>query len=328
MPLSGVALVTGGAGFIGSHIAAALVQRGLRVRVVDDFSTGYPENLAEIGGAFDFFKGSVTDSALMRQALNDVEIVFHEAAIPSVPRSVGNPIETHEASVNGTFSLLLAARDANVRRVIFAASSSAYGNQAQSPKREDMRPEPLSPYAVAKLVGEYYCRVFTSAYGLETVSLRYFNVFGPRQDPGSEYSGVISRFLSALQSGGQPTIYGDGEQSRDFTYISNVVDANLRAAESREAVGKVINIANGESATINQVLRAIQKLTGREHVTARYAPARVGDVRDSLADLSLARSLLGYEPTVGLEEGLRLTIEWWQNSRFSKPATALPVPSN
>jgi len=318
MPLSGIALVTGGAGFIGSHIASALIHQGARVRIIDDLSTGHRENVAEIGGDVDFIQASLTDSKALSRALQDVELVFHEAAIPSVPRSVAKPTETHEASVNATFSLLLAARDQKIRRLVYAASSSAYGDQPELPKREDLRPDPLSPYAVAKLVGEYYCQVFSRVYGLETVSLRYFNVFGPRQDPGSQYSGVISRFMDALLNAEQPIIYGDGEQSRDFTYISNVVDANLRAAESGAAVGQVINIANGERVTINQVFEKVQKLTGRTDVQPEYAPARTGDVRDSLADLTLGRSLLGYSPKVGLEEGLSLTLDWWKTSRFSK----------
>ncbi|MDX6498830.1 MAG: UDP-glucose 4-epimerase [Blastocatellia bacterium] len=320
MPLSGVALVTGGAGFIGSHIAAALIDRGARVRIIDDLSTGHHENMAEIGGDIDFIQASLTDAKALSRALQNVEWVFHEAAIPSVPRSVAEPAETHEASVNATFSLLLAARDHKIRRLVYAASSSAYGDQPELPKREDMRPDPLSPYAVAKLVGEYYCQVFSRVYGLETVSLRYFNVFGPRQDPGSQYSGVISRFIDALLNGEQPTIYGDGEQSRDFTYISNVVDANLKAAESESAVGQVINIANGQRVTINQIFEMVKKLTGRTNLQAQYAPTRTGDVRDSLADLSLARALLAYEPRVQLEEGLRSTIDWWTSSRFSKAA--------
>jgi nucleoside-diphosphate-sugar epimerase len=314
MALSGIALITGGAGFVGSHIATALVDAGARVRVVDDLSTGYLKNLRHIESKVDFIEGSVGDAATLGRALTDVELVFHQAAIPSVPRSVDRPIESHDASVNATFALLLAARDQKVRRVVYAASSSAYGDQPELPKREDMKPAPLSPYAVGKLVGEYYGQVFTNVYGLETVSLRYFNVFGPRQDPGSQYSGVISRFMSALVNGEQPIIYGDGGQSRDFTFVSNVVDANMRAAESPNAVGKVMNVANGRQVTLNELLEIMKNVTGKSAAAARYEPVRIGDVRHSLADISLARSLLGFEPKVGLEEGLRLTFDWWQKS--------------
>ena len=317
MALSGIALVTGGAGFIGSHIARALIDAGARVRVIDDLSTGHVENLQEIGGDLDFINANINDVDKLKAAFRDVELVFHEAAIPSVPRSVERPRETHDASVNGTFALLLAARDAKVRRVIYAASSSAYGDQPESPKRESMRPDPLTPYAAAKLVGEYYCQVFTRSYGLETVSLRYFNVFGPRQDPSSPYSGVISRFMLALERGVPPTIFGDGEQTRDFTYVANAVDANLRAAEAPGASGKIFNIATGKSVSINQLLDTLKRLTGRADVTAEYAEARAGDVRDSLADLHSASTVLNYSPRVGLDEGLRLTLNWWQTSRFS-----------
>jgi len=317
MPLTGTVVVTGGAGFIGSHIAAALSNSGARVRVLDDLSTGHRENLEEIGGDIDFIQGSVADEELMRKALAGAEVVFHEAAIPSVPRSVEAPRQTHIASVDGTFSLLLAARDQKVRRVVYAASSSAYGDQPTLPKSEAMLPDPLSPYAVAKLVGEYYCRVFTRVYGLETVALRYFNVFGPRQDPTSQYSGVVSRFISALLGDGQPVIYGDGEQSRDFTYIDNVVAANLSAADAKGASGKVINVANGERITLNQLLAELKELTGRQDVTARYADPRVGDVKHSLADNTMARELLGYESRVGLREGLKRTIDWWKSSRYA-----------
>ncbi|HKG59079.1 MAG TPA: SDR family oxidoreductase [Pyrinomonadaceae bacterium] len=318
MPLTGTALVTGGAGFIGSHIAAALMANGARVRVLDDLSTGHRENIEELGGDLDFIEGSVADEALLKKILDGVEVVFHEAAIPSVPRSVEAPRQTHVASVDGTFSLLVAARDNQVRRVVYAASSSAYGDQPTLPKTEEMLPDPLSPYAVAKLVGEYYCRVFTRVYGLETVSLRYFNVFGPRQDPGSQYSGVVSRFISALLSGEQPVIYGDGEQSRDFTYIDNVVTANLSAASSKGASGKVINVANGQRITLNELLSELKALTGKQDVTAEYREPRVGDVKHSLADITLAREFLDYESKAGLREGLQRTIDWWKSSRFSR----------
>ena len=317
MSLSGTVLVTGGAGFIGSHIAQAMVSSGARVRIIDDLSTGHLENLEEINGDIDYLQASLADESALHRALEDVELIFHEAAIPSVPRSVKNPVETHVACVDATFSLLNAARINGVRRVVYAASSSAYGDQPTLPKTEDMRPDPLSPYAVAKLVGEYYCQVFTRAYGLETISLRYFNVFGPRQDPGSEYSGVISRFTSALLSGQQPLIYGDGEQSRDFTYVADVVAANLRAAETTAGVGQVINLARGERTTLNELLTILKEITGKNEVKAEYRDARTGDVRDSLADISRAREMLGYEPKVSLEEGLRLTIEWWKQSRFA-----------
>ncbi len=318
MGLSGIALVTGGAGFIGSHIAATLAARGARVRVIDDLSTGHLENLEEIGGDFDFIQASMASETALARALEDVELVFHEAAIPSVPRSIENPRETHTACVDATFSLLATAREKKVRRVVYAASSSAYGDQPTLPKQEEMLPDPLSPYAVAKLVGEYYAQVFTRVYGLETVSLRYFNVFGPRQDPSSQYSGVISRFISALLSGDRPVIYGDGEQSRDFTYIDNVVAANMRAAETEKGIGQVINIANGERITLNQLLDELKSLTGKSEVQADYQPARSGDVRHSLADITRARELLGFEPRVELREGLQLTIDWWQQSRFAK----------
>jgi len=317
MTLSGTYLVTGGAGFVGSHIAAALAGAGARVRVLDDLSTGHAENLEEVGGDIEFVRGGLTDPEALGGALRGVEVVFHEAAIPSVQRSVEDPEVTHRACVEGTFSLLVAARRAGVRRVVYAASSSAYGDQETLPKAEEMRPEPLSPYAAAKLVGEYYCQVWSRVYGFETACLRYFNVFGPRQDPSSQYSGVISRFISALASGGRPVIYGDGEQSRDFTYVSNVVDGNLRAAESPQAVGRVINVATGRRTTLTELLEALKKITGRADVEAEYREPRLGDVRHSLADITRAREWLGYEPRVGLEEGLRNTLGWWKQSRYA-----------
>ena len=318
MTLSGTYLVTGGAGFIGSHIAGALAASGARVRVLDDLSTGHAENIEEIGGRVEFVRASLLDSDELGRALEGVETVFHEAAIPSVPRSVDNPVETHRACAEGTFSLLVAARAAGVRRVVYAASSSAYGDQPTLPKVEDMAPQPLSPYAAAKLVGEYYCQVWARTYGFETVSLRYFNVFGPRQDPGSQYSGVISRFISTLLSGEVPVIYGDGEQSRDFTYISNVVDANLRAAETTRGIGEVLNVATGERATLNELLEVLKGLTGKTDVTAEYRETRVGDVRHSLADTTRARDSLAYEPTLGLDEGLTKTIDRGKQSRFAR----------
>jgi len=318
MALTGIALVTGGAGFIGSHIASALASAGARLRIIDDLSTGYRENLEEIKGEVDFVHASLADEKSLRKALEGVELVFHQAAIPSVPRSIENPRLTHIASVESTFSLLLVSREKKVRRIVYAASSSAYGDQPTLPKVENMLPEPLSPYAVAKLVGEHYCQVFTRVYGLETISLRYFNVFGPRQDPSSQYSGVISRFISALLGGVPPVVYGDGEQSRDFTYIDNVVDANLKAAESARGIGEVINVANGERITLNQLLEELKVLTGKSDVVADYREPRAGDVKHSLADISRARSLLGFEPRVDLRTGLQLTIDWWSKSRFAK----------
>lgn len=318
MSLSGIALVTGGAGFIGSHIAATLVDRGAKVRVIDNLVTGHIENLEEISGSIDFIQASVSDEDAVRRALEDVEVVFHEAALPSVPRSVADPRETHTACVDGTFNLLQAARERGVRRFIYAASSSAYGDQPVLPKHEDMRPDPLSPYAVAKLVGEYYCQVFYRVYGLETFSLRYFNVFGPRQDPSSQYSGVISRFVSDLMRGERPTIYGDGEQTRDFTYIANVVAANLSAAETIKGIGEVMNVANGEKVSLNELLMILKKLTGREDLEADYKEMRAGDVKHSQADNQRAIEFLDYKTLVGLEDGLSHTIEWWKQSRFAK----------
>jgi len=309
MALSGLVLVTGGAGFIGSHIVDALVESGARVRVVDNLSTGHLENLRSVGDRIDFLEGDLADSAIAQRAVDGVELVFHEAALPSVPRSVANPRETHLASVEATFNLLLAAKEKGVRRVVYAASSSAYGDQPTLPKIESMRPEPLSPYAAAKLVGEYYCQVFNRSYGLETVCLRYFNIFGPRQDPGSPYSGVISLFTDRLLKGERPIIYGNGEQTRDFTYVSNAVEANLLAAETNRGVGEVINIANGQQVSINQLFELIRGITGREQIEPEYREARTGDILHSLADLSRAREYLEFRPRIGLEEGLRLTIQ-------------------
>ncbi|HRJ87117.1 MAG TPA: SDR family oxidoreductase [Pyrinomonadaceae bacterium] len=310
-------LVTGGAGFIGSNLADELIRQGSRVRIIDNLSTGFRENLDEISGDFEFIEGDLNDSDLLAKALQDIEIVFHQAALPSVPRSVADPVETHNACVNATFNLLVKSKDAGVRRVIYAASSSAYGDQPTLPKVETMRPEPLSPYAAAKLMGEHYCTVFTRVYGLETIALRYFNVFGPRQNPASHYSGVISRFIDALMKGGRPVIYGDGEQSRDFTYISNVVNANIRAAQTNEGLGQVMNAANGERISLNELLSVLKEITGRSDAVADFQPERKGDVKHSQADNALAVKCLGYEKIVGLEEGLSRTIDWWKSSRFA-----------
>ncbi|MEO6390726.1 MAG: SDR family oxidoreductase [Pyrinomonadaceae bacterium] len=317
MGLTGKVLVTGGAGFVGSHIADQLCQAGARVRVIDDLSTGHRENIDEISGDVELIEASLNDPAALARALEGVEVVFHEAAIPSVPRSVASPRETHHACVDATFELLLAAHDAGVRRVIYAASSSAYGDQPILPKQEDMKPDPLSPYAVAKLVGEYYCQVFYRVYGLETVCLRYFNVFGPRQDPSSQYSGVISRFISDLAGGGNPVIYGDGEQSRDFTFVANVAAANLSAMETVSGLGQVINVANGEQTTLNDLLETLKRLLVREDAVVEWRDLRLGDVKHSLADNTRAKEMLGYQTLVGLEDGLRRTIEWWKQSRFN-----------
>ena len=317
MTFTSKVLITGGAGFIGSNLADGLIQQGARVGIIDNFMTGFRENLSEIRGDFDFIEGDINDDAAVKKAVEGCEVIFHQAALPSVPRSVENPEETHRVCVNGTLNLLIKARDAGVRRFIYAASSSAYGNQPTLPKVETMRPDPLSPYAVAKLTGEHYCRAFYSVYGLETFSLRYFNVFGPRQNPSSMYSGVISRFIDTLMTSVQPVIYGDGEHSRDFTYIANVVDANIKAAQTTQGIGETINVANGDRITLNSLLDVLKTITNTTDAIADYQPPRPGDVRDSQADNKKAVEWLGYSQLVGLEEGLRKTIEWWKDSRFA-----------
>lgn len=318
MAVTSTVLVTGGAGFIGSNLAEELIRQGAKVRIIDNLVTGFRENLDEIDGDFDFIEGDINDDLSLSRALDGVEIVFHEAALPSVPRSVENPAETHQMCVNGTFNLLLKSREAGVTRFVYAASSSAYGDQPTLPKVETMRPDPLSPYAAAKLVGELYCRAFNSVYGLETFALRYFNVFGPRQNPSSMYSGVISRFIDALMTDQQPVIYGDGEQSRDFTYIANVVDANIKAAQATKGFGETMNVANGERITLNQLLYALKDITGKSEVTADFQDERRGDVKHSQADNARAIECIGYKEIVGLDEGLRRTIDWWKSSRFAK----------
>jgi UDP-glucose 4-epimerase len=303
-------LVTGGAGFIGSHIATALVERGDEVAVLDNLSTGRRENLAHLGDRVTLYEGCLLDRAKLEQALQGVEVVYHQAALASVPRSVAKPLDTNAACVTGTLNVLDAARQAGVRRVVYAGSSSAYGDQPNMSKRETDLPSPLSPYAAAKLAGESYCKAFTATYGLETVVIRYFNVFGPRQDPNSEYSAVIPIFVTLMVKGERPTIYGDGKQSRDFTYIDNVVQGNLAAADAADAVGRSINVACGQQATLLQLVAAINAVLNTR-IEPRFAEARAGDVRESLADVTLARSVLDYEPQVDFDEGLRRSIEYY-----------------
>jgi UDP-N-acetylglucosamine/UDP-N-acetyl-alpha-D-glucosaminouronate 4-epimerase len=301
-------LVTGGAGFIGSHLAEELLDRGHQVRIVDNLMTGKRRNLEPLHAA-EFLEGDLADLDVARRAVDGMEFVLHQAAIPSVPRSVKDPLTSHRANIDASMNVLIAARDAGVRRLVYAGSSSAYGDTDTLPKREDMPTKPLSPYALQKLVVEQYGQMFTRLYGFETVTIRYFNVFGPRQDPGSPYSGVISLFSTALLAGRQPLIYGDGEQTRDFTYVKNVVDGVLRACEAPNVAGEVINVATGGRISLNDLLRTMNRILGTD-IHAIYLDVRAGDVRDSQADITKARQLLGYEPLVGLDEGLRHTIEW------------------
>ena len=303
-------LVTGGAGFIGSHIAEALLARGDSVRVLDNLSTGFASNVPD--GA-DLIEGDLLDAKALSGAVADIDVIFHQAALASVPRSVDDPLATNAACVTGTVSLLDQARQAGVRRVVYAASSSAYGDQPHASKRETDYPAPLSPYAAAKLAGEFYLEAFYHTYGLETVGIRYFNVFGPRQDPNSQYSAVIPLFISAMLAGKQPTIFGDGHQSRDFTYIENIVHGNLLAAEAEGVAGRTLNVANGKSISLLQLIDALNELLETD-VTPIHDDPRVGDVRDSMADVSLARELLGYETQVGFEEGLRRSIAFYRES--------------
>ena len=307
-------LVTGGAGFIGSNTVEELVRRGHSVVVLDDLSTGKEENLSSVAGRMELLRGSIADLETVRAACRGVDYVLHLAARTSVPRSVKEPLETNSVNVDGTLNVLVAARDARVRRVVFAASSSVYGETLILPKVETMTPSPISPYGVSKFVGEAYAHVFGRVYGLQNVSLRYFNVFGPRQDPDSPYSGVLSRFITALQNGAQPVVFGDGEQSRDFTYVENVVEANLLACEAPKASGLVFNIGVGGRFTLNRTLQLLEKFAGKP-AQPRYDPPRDGDILHSQADISLARKLLDYNPRVGFEEGLRRTWEWYRASQ-------------
>jgi len=306
-------LVTGGAGFIGSNVVDELLRRGQSVVVLDDLSTGNEDNLADVRAKIDFRIGSVVDLATLQSACVGVDYVIHLAARTSVPKSVMDPLETNRVNVEGTLNALVAARDAKVRRFVYAASSSAYGETPDLPKIESMPPDPISPYGVTKLVGELYANVFGRVYGLQNTSVRYFNVFGPRQDPTSQYSGVLSRFMLAALRGEPLVIYGDGEQSRDFTYIDNIVDLTLRACEMPGACGKVFNGGTGARVTLNEVAKLLEKITGRKLQT-QYDPPRDGDIHDSQADVSLARRVLGYEPRVLFEEGLRRTWDWYKNA--------------
>jgi nucleoside-diphosphate-sugar epimerase len=305
-------LVTGGAGFIGSHLAEELVRRGHRVRVVDSLITGKRRNLEHVPG-IEFLEGDLAEADVANRSVQGIDFVLHQAAIPSVPRSVKDPVTSNRANIDASLNILVAARDAGVKRLVYAGSSSAYGNTPTLPKREDMPPNPLSPYALQKLVAEQYCQMFTRLYGFETVTIRYFNVFGPRQDPGSPYSGVISLFSTALLEDRQPIIYGDGEQTRDFTYIANVVDGVLRACEAPRAAGEVINVATGGRISLNQLLETMNRIVGK-NLRPIYKEPRDGDVRDSQADISKAKQVLGYQPTVMLEEGLQRTLEWCRTS--------------
>ena len=306
-------LVTGGAGFIGSNTVDELVRRGHSVVVLDDLSSGKEDNLAEIRNKITFIKGSITDIEVVRKVMHEAEYVLHLGARTSVPRSVKDPLETNKINIEGTLNVLVAAKELKVKRVVFAASSSAYGETPTLPKTEAMQPQPISPYGVTKYVGELYCQTFGRCYGLENVALRYFNVFGPRQDPGSPYSGVLSKFCTAFLEDVQPLVFGDGEQTRDFTYVDNAVQANLLACEAPHASGKVFNVGVGGRVSLNEVLRELARITGKT-LAAKYEPPRDGDIRDSQADISEARETLGYDPQVSFEQGLARTFEWYRST--------------
>ena len=306
-------LVTGGAGFIGSNICTKLINQGSFVRVVDNLITGKKSNLTNILDRIDFIEADMGDENVARKAMKDIDVVLHQGALSSVPRSVDDPAATHRHCVDATFTLLLAARDAGIKRFVYAASSSAYGDTPTLPKVESMPPGPLSPYAAAKIVGEYYAKVFYEVYGLETVSLRYFNIFGPHQDPTSQYAAAIPAFVTAILKDEKPTIFGDGEQSRDFTYIDNVVEANLLAAKAEHTAGEVLNIACGRAVTVNQIIEIINELLGK-NIKPLYTDPRPGDVKHSLADITLAEKTIGYKPTVQFKQGLRLAIDWYRDN--------------
>ena len=306
-------LITGGAGFIGSNISRRLVSEGCFVRVVDNLITGKLSNLDDIIDKIEFVEADMGDERVARDCMKDIVVVLHHGAVPSVPRSVENPARTHKHCVDATFTLLLAARDAGIKRFVYAASSSAYGESPTLPKVETMPVDPLSPYAVGKLVGEYYCSVFYKVFGLETISLRYFNVFGPYQDPANQYAAAIPAFVTMILQDKPPTIYGDGEQSRDFTYIDNVIEANLCAARAKQTKGEVVNIACGDSITINAIIELINKLVGK-NVKPQYAPNRPGDVKHSLADITLAGKVIGFKPIIDFKAGLTKAIDWYREN--------------
>jgi len=308
-----VYLVTGGAGFIGSNLVEELVRQGAHVRVIDNFATGKPDNLKPFGGQIDFREVDICDLKALKEAVRGVDYVLHQAAIPSVPKSVIDPISSHNADLTGTLHVLWAAKDSGVKRLVYAASSSAYGDNPELPKQENMPSRAISPYGLMKYVGEEYCRLFTQLYGLETVSLRYFNVFGPRQDPSSQYSGVLSRFITTMLAGKRPVIFGDGEQSRDFTFVANVVRGNLLACHASGVAGKMYNLACGQRVNLNQVVAQLNGILGTT-VEPIYEKSRVGDIKHSLADISRARADLKYTPSVHFEQGLRMTVDWYREN--------------
>lgn len=310
-------LVTGGAGFIGSNIAHELIKRGEQVRIIDNFSTGFRSNLTEIQDSIELIDGDIRDFWTVREAVEGIDYILHQAALPSVPRSIANPLTSNNVNVDGTLNLLEAARMANVKRFVTASSSAVYGDTPVLPKHEEMKRNPLSPYAITKLTNEEYCRVYYELYGLETVCLRYFNIFGPRQDPNSQYSAVIPKFISALRSDKAPIVYGDGEQSRDFTYIANTVDANLLATTLESAPGNVYNIACGGQFTLNTLLDMLREIIGAD-TKAQYDPIRKGDILHSFADISKAENDLNYKPKVGFKDGLKKTVEWFLNKMSSQ----------
>ncbi|MBN2458140.1 SDR family oxidoreductase [Candidatus Woesearchaeota archaeon] len=308
-------LVTGGAGFIGSNICEELIRRGHKVRVIDDLSTGNIDNIKGILSKIEFINDSICNADAIKKACCGMDFVLHQAAIPSVPRSVKDPLTSNHVNIDGTLNVLLAARDSGVRKVVFAASSSAYGESESLPKKEEMKPMPLSPYAISKLAGEHYCKVFCDLYGIETVSLRYFNVFGPKQDPASEYAAVVPKFISSILAGRQPLIYGDGLQTRDFTFIKNVVEANILCTE-RKLHGEVLNIATGSRITLIRLVEMLNSIIGSD-IEPELGDEREGDIRHSLADISLAEKVIGYRPKICVEEGLKETVRWFKNKKSS-----------